>query len=144
MKTFSLSTLSDVAGGKVAAAINEAIASCAADMRERPTSDKRRVAVQFEFRPIVDDGDVSECECAVRVKPTLPAYNAAAVSMRVADTSLRWNPASESNANQLSLDQANDREPADPVLRALRSGKATGKAKRKAAKPADGKTARPA
>lgn len=110
-QSFSIDALGQVDGGKVSRAIDLAIRSVTQDCCDRPGDDRaRKVLVTIDLTPQPDEYGV--CESAAlqfHIKTAVPARRSRVVQMATnANGALEWNPASEDNIRQRTLDEGGD------------------------------------
>lgn len=116
---FGLDTLTELDGGRVVEAWNQALRRALGDCKDRPAVKKdRKVTLELRLRPVVEeDRDVTECEGHFLVKDTVPTreskdYSFAMRGLR-GEPVLVFNDLSEDNVRQRTLDEYEENDDDD-------------------------------
>lgn len=107
LKKFSIKNIGDLDGGRIAMMIDQQLGVAEVDCQNRPGVDKpRKVIVEIELHPIVDESGVcEEVSVGFDAKTNVPKQRSKQISMGLhASSGLMHNPASEHDVRQGSLD----------------------------------------
>lgn len=109
----STDTLDQLDNGKISAAFRKELQRVAQDLMDRP-GDKsvREVHMTMRIAPVANDAGVcEEANVEIEIKSKVPPRRSRVYSMGVtpaAKGQIMFNPASDENINQKSLDEANE------------------------------------
>lgn len=108
LKRFTLASLADLDGGRIAAALDREVGRCYDDCMDRPALEKpRKVTLEIVLMPEADDsGALASIDTKFKIKPAaLPAKESRAYNMLPQNGELLMNELAPDNARQLTLDQ---------------------------------------
>ena len=102
---FSLDSLKELDGGRVAEAFTQAVRRAVADCEDRPSEENaRKVILQLELLPIMDDGRCEGVAAAFQVKDTIPTRKSRVYNFGVkADQKLFFSDEDPHNVNQYTF-----------------------------------------
>lgn len=107
LREFNLSSITDLDGGRVAEAFDQAVKRAVKDCEDRPGETKpRTVVLQLDLVPVMDEsGDVGSVAGAFQVKDTCPTRKSRVYDFSPRRGMLVFNDLSEDNVDQRTLDE---------------------------------------
>lgn len=109
VKKFELESLSELDGGRIREAFDQAMRRCEMDCKDRPgLSDPRKLTLTMEMVPVIsEDGQrLESCNLQFQVKDQCPPRKSKAYNMHSRAGGLLWNEMSPEDLKQGSLDDA--------------------------------------
>lgn len=105
IQKFNLRSLSMLDGGRISAAVDQAIARCREDCGDRPHEEAaRKVVLTMEFKPQPDDrGQLDSIDVACDVVDSQPKRRSKVYNMRVSGQSMLFDELSPDDAKQGTL-----------------------------------------
>ena len=111
LKQFDLSTISEIDEGRVLEAWNQACKRLVEDIEDRPgLDDARKLVLTFELKPVKDEaGNLDTINGAFQIKESIPSRKTRNYDFKPkivnGQSTLAFNPLSEDNANQHTIDE---------------------------------------
>lgn len=105
---FDLSKINSIDDGRIKAALEQQLARCEADCKDRPMLKKaRKVTLQVEMRPLPDGGaELDSVDVAFQIKAVIPPQDSKNYNMKATRGGLVYNDLSPDDINQMTIDQA--------------------------------------
>jgi hypothetical protein len=106
LKPFDLEALSEIFGGRVKVAFDQAFERCELDCRDRPTVKKERTcALTIGLKPVADEaGELRSVHLRFEITETSPKRHIEALSTVPGQKGLLYNKLSEDDARQTTID----------------------------------------
>lgn len=111
VQKFSLASLAELDGGRIAIAVNKALERAAMDCRDRPAlKSTRTVDIEISICPVPTDdpdADLIDSHVTVQIKEKIPPRVSKPYSMAVTRRSLVFNEVSPDSVRQATFDDPN-------------------------------------
>lgn len=102
--TLSLAHISQVDGGRVAIAFNQALRQILLDCQDRPELDKtRKVCLEVEISPVCDQRELVSCDVEFNIKSSNPSKRTRTYPMLPTSDGLAFSPDIPDNPLQRPL-----------------------------------------
>ncbi len=109
LEKFTAASIATIDGGRIAAALEQAVERARADCFDRPGVDKsRKVTLEITLTPVPDESrrDLDSVDVGFQIKDTIPGRESKTFNMRATPTGLLFNELSPDEAAQITIDDA--------------------------------------
>jgi len=107
LEKFTLATVSDMDGGRIRTAFEQALKRCEDDLKDRPgVKAARKVELHLALAPVADGGELDSVNVTFRIKDNVPKRESKAYNMQSVPGGLLFNDASPEDVRQKTLDMA--------------------------------------
>lgn len=108
LEKLTLESLAKLDGGRVRAALDQAIARCESDCKDRPALPaKRKIALVLTIAPVLDpDGELDSCDVAFHITESVPKRTSKNYNMKATRGGLMFNELSPKDVHQRTIDEA--------------------------------------
>ena len=105
LSQLSLENVASIDGGRLAVALNQAIARCESDCRDRPGLNKdRKISLTIKMRPIMNDkSGLDSCDIGFEIKDAIPRRDSKSYNMKAGQEGLWFNDDTPENPGQLTI-----------------------------------------
>lgn len=114
-KNLEMNTIGELDEGRVAVAVDHALAQIANDLEKRPGVDKaRKLTITLTMKPQIDsDGLLGSVDIGKTIKTTIPDTQGHITNAKISGREIVWNDASPDDVSQSTLDEAMEASESD-------------------------------